>query len=60
MKIVVDAMGGDFAPSEVVKGALEAASSEPDIELILTGNEIQIKESIPKSASDIPVFIHHT
>ena len=60
MKIVVDAMGGDFAPSEVVKGALEAASNDPDIELILTGNETQIKESILKSTSDIPVSIHHT
>ena len=48
MKIVVDAMGGDFAPSEVVKGALEAASNDPEIELIFTGNEVQIKKSIPK------------
>jgi glycerol-3-phosphate acyltransferase PlsX len=25
MKIAVDAMGGDFAPSEIVKGAIKAA-----------------------------------
>ena len=31
IKIAVDAMGGDNAPSEIVKGAVEAVSERPDI-----------------------------
>ena len=38
MIIAVDAEGGDFAPRELVKGAIEAAS-EYDIELILIGQK---------------------
>ena len=37
-KIAVDAMGGDYAPSEVVKGAVEAAR-EREIEVMLVGQE---------------------
>ncbi len=36
MKIVIDAMGGDHAPMEIVSGALEAAA-EGELDLILTG-----------------------
>lgn len=28
MKIAVDAMGGDYAPQEIVKGAVDAANSD--------------------------------
>ena len=59
MKIVVDAMGGDFAPSEVVKGAFEAVKNDPNIELILIGDENQIKDNLPQS-SNLPITIHHT
>ena len=36
MKILVDAMGGDHAPAEIVKGAVEAAA-ELDIKIVLVG-----------------------
>lgn len=36
MKIIVDAMGGDFAPKEIVLGALDAARSQ-NVEVILVG-----------------------
>ena len=32
MRISVDAMGGDFAPKEIVKGALDAASKIQGLE----------------------------
>ena len=36
MKIALDAMGGDFAPTAVIKGAVEALSCTPkNVELIL-------------------------
>lgn len=37
MKIAVDAMGGDHAPSEIVKGAIEAAQ-ENRIQIVLVGD----------------------
>jgi glycerol-3-phosphate acyltransferase PlsX len=42
MKIIVDAMGGDNAPDEVVNGALKAAS-ELDVSIILVGVEKAIR-----------------
>ena len=36
VRIAVDAMGGDYAPVEVVKGAVSAAQ-EGEIEIILVG-----------------------
>ena len=36
-KVVVDAMGGDNAPQETVKGAVDAVNLRNDIKVILTG-----------------------
>ncbi len=44
MIIAVDAMGGDHAPDQIVKGALEAAETMPGVELILVGDEEAIKK----------------
>ena len=46
IKIAVDAMGGDNAPSEIVKGAVEAVSERPDITVCLTGQEDIIKKEL--------------
>ena len=43
IKIVVDAMGGDFAPVEQVKGSVAALEKNKDVSLILVGDETQIK-----------------
>lgn len=45
MKIAVDAMGGDRAPSEVVKGALEAAEAYGE-EIILVGKEEAVRAQL--------------
>ncbi len=39
MRIAIDAMGGDNAPHEIVKGAYEALDAFSDIEILLYGNE---------------------
>ena len=39
MKIAVDAMGGDYAPEEIIKGTLMAAEKNPDVHLILVGQK---------------------
>ncbi|HOX37453.1 MAG TPA: phosphate acyltransferase PlsX [Candidatus Brocadiia bacterium] len=43
MRIAVDAMGGDRAPCEVVKGTIDAAKVYPRDEFILVGDETAIK-----------------
>ena len=45
MRIAVDAMGGDFAPKEIVRGAVEAAKKY-DCEIVLVGNEEQIRAEL--------------
>lgn len=46
MKIAIDAMGGDHAPKAVVEGAMKAVKAFDDIEVILVGNETEIKNYI--------------
>jgi glycerol-3-phosphate acyltransferase PlsX len=43
-KVAVDAFGGDYAPEQIVQGALQAA--EGGIEVILTGDEARLKSLI--------------
>ncbi|HTG69029.1 MAG TPA: phosphate acyltransferase PlsX [Candidatus Udaeobacter sp.] len=43
MRIAIDAMGGDNAPSLIVQGALDAAAQWPDTELLLVGNTSAIE-----------------
>jgi glycerol-3-phosphate acyltransferase PlsX len=43
-RIVVDAMGGDYAPLNTVLGAVQALSENNNIELYLVGKSDQIKE----------------
>ena len=45
-KIVLDAMGGDNAPFEIIKGAIEAVNKREDIEIILTGKEDIINQEL--------------
>lgn len=42
MTIIVDAMGGDFAPEEIVKGAL-AAVGDVDADIVLVGDREKIE-----------------
>ncbi len=51
MKIVVDAMGGDYAPDVVIKGAVSAVN-EYDVEVILVGEEQKIKPLLKREKYD--------
>ncbi len=48
MKIIVDAMGGDYAPEVVIKGAI-AAVEEYNAEVVLVGDEARIKFLLKKN-----------
>jgi len=43
MKIALDAMGGDYAPLETTKGALEAIK-ESNITVVLVGKEEELQK----------------
>ena len=53
MRIAIDAMGGDNAPCEIIKGALEAKESlDKDDEIILIGVEDAIESQLSSQGSD--------
>ena len=61
MKLALDAMGGDNAPAEIVKGALDAVKKYP-CEIVLVGNETVITEILNETPNwqDLPITIKHT
>lgn len=48
VNVAVDAMGGDNAPLEIVKGAVEAIRENNNVKVYLVGQEDVIKEEIKK------------
>ena len=56
MKILVDAMGGDNAPGEIVKGAVRA-QRELGVEIVLVGRKEDVEACLKaENATDIPVI----
>lgn len=47
-RVALDAMGGDNAPGEIVKGAVNAVVSRKDIKVFLVGQEDVVKEELAK------------
>ena len=60
MKLAIDAMGGDKAPAEIVKGAVEAVKKFP-CEIVLVGDETQISEILSDEPDwqNLPLKIQH-
>ena len=48
-RVAVDAMGGDHAPEEVVRGAVDWARTHHDVEVILVGDEARITPFIDEA-----------
>jgi glycerol-3-phosphate acyltransferase PlsX len=51
MNIAIDIMGGDYAPAEIVQGALDAAACWPEHQLILVGRREAVPASLPANCS---------
>lgn len=51
MKIAIDAMGGDYAPLEIVLGAIQAVK-EYNLEVVLVGDEEKIREVLKKEKEE--------
>lgn len=61
MKIAVDAMGGDFAPKEIVGGAILAVKRY-DCEIVLVGDQAQIQQELDRNYPqwrNSKISIHH-
>ena len=52
IKIAVDAMGGDNAPGEIVKGAVEAVNADKRVKVFLVGKEPVIREELKAYSYD--------
>ncbi|MBO6053201.1 MAG: phosphate acyltransferase, partial [Clostridia bacterium] len=55
MNIIIDAMGGDNAPGEIVKGAV-LASQQSKSRLVLVGNRTKIESVLREQGADPRVF----
>jgi glycerol-3-phosphate acyltransferase PlsX len=42
VRVAIDAMGGDHAPEEIVRGTVDWGRTHPDVELLLVGDEARI------------------
>ena len=60
MRIILDAMGGDNAPLEIVKGALQA-HRDFGVDIVLTGREEDIRQAAAQCGETLPegVTIRH-
>lgn len=48
IKVAVDAMGGDHAPGEIVKGVIDAVTLRPDIKVYLIGRQEIVEQELAK------------
>ncbi|MGM0688389.1 MAG: phosphate acyltransferase PlsX [Bacillota bacterium] len=48
MRVAVDAMGGDYAPAEIISGALSALSHLDNLHIIFVGRENEVINSLGK------------
>lgn len=52
VNVAVDAMGGDNAPLEIVKGAIEAVNEDKRVKVFLVGKEEEVQKELKKYTFD--------
>jgi len=60
LRLAIDAMGGDFAPREIVRGAIAARDALPEDEIILVGDSAAIRRELEQAgaAPDRLTIVH--
>src|SRR5579871_971588 len=43
MRVALDGMGGDYAPGPIVAGAVQAVEADPELHVVLVGDQAQIE-----------------
>src|SRR6266704_442076 len=49
MLIALDAMGGDHAPGPIVAGAVQAVQADPDLRVVLVGDQMQVEAALAQT-----------
>ena len=50
--VALDAMGGDYAPVETVKGGVDAVNASKEIKVLMVGDEEKIRKELAKDTYD--------
>ncbi len=50
MRIALDAMGGDHAPEPIVAGAVQAVAADPELLVVLVGDQARVEPLVPADA----------
>ena len=53
MRLAIDAMGGDHAPGEIVRGAVAARDALPEDEIILVGDQDAIRKELAAAGASL-------
>ena len=53
MRLAIDAMGGDHAPGEIVRGAVAARDALPEDEIILVGDQDAIRKELTAAGASL-------
>ena len=58
MRIALDAMGGDHAPGPIVAGALQALAADPEVTVVLVGDQARLEPLLPSDGRDRIELFH--
>jgi glycerol-3-phosphate acyltransferase PlsX len=59
MRIALDAMGGDHAPGPIVAGAVQAVQAEPELQVVLVGDQGQVEPLLPHGEARARLSLFH-
>lgn len=54
VRVAIDAMGGDFAPGAIVRGAVQSLEDDPELELVLVGDETVVHRELDALGPQVP------
>jgi phosphate acyltransferase len=60
MRIALDAMGGDHAPGPIVAGAVQAVEADPELHVVLVGDQARLEPLLPATNRDRLDVFHCT
>jgi glycerol-3-phosphate acyltransferase PlsX len=59
MRIALDAMGGDHAPDPIVAGAVQAVAEDPELTVVLVGDQVRVEPLLPAGADRDRLELFH-
>jgi glycerol-3-phosphate acyltransferase PlsX len=59
MRIALDAMGGDHAPEPIVAGAVQAVAADPELRVVLVGDQARVEPLLPPGADRARLELFH-